>query len=43
MDGIEEITQIFQKVYEESIADIFMIRALNIISLVEYLCIQNAY
>lgn len=43
MDKIEEITQILQKVYEESIADIFMIRVLGIKSLAEYLCIQNAY
>lgn len=37
MNRIEEITQILQKVYEESIADIFMIQVLNIKSLAEYL------
>lgn len=38
-----DITFILQKVYEESIADIFMTQALEIDSLTEYLQIQSAY
>lgn len=42
-DKTREITDILQKVYEESIADIFMIQVLEIDSLTEYLQIQSAY
>ncbi|MDE6749948.1 MAG: hypothetical protein K2K21_12940 [Lachnospiraceae bacterium] len=38
-----DITSILQKVYEESIADIFMAQVLEIDSLTEYLQIQSAY
>lgn len=43
MASLEEIAAILQKVFEEAIADIFMIRILEIKDLIEYLQIQNAY
>lgn len=43
LNKIEEISEILQKIYEESIADIFMIHILGIVDLEEYLWIQHAY
>lgn len=43
LSALEEIADILQKVYEEAIADIFMIRVLGIDNLNEYLRIQHAY
>ena len=43
LNKIEEIAVILQKIYEESIADIFMIHILGITDLDEYLQIQHAY
>ncbi len=43
LNKIEEIAVILQKIYEESIADIFMIYILGINDLDEYLRIQYAY
>lgn len=40
---MERITTIMQNVFEESIADIFMIRVLDITDLDRYLCIQKQY
>lgn len=40
---IGDITRFLQKIYEESIADIFMAQVLEIDSLTEYLQIQYAY
>lgn len=42
-DLIQEVTDNLQKIYEESIADIYMIQVLQINSLTEYLHIQSAY
>lgn len=43
LSSTRDITLILQKVYEESIADIFMTQILQIDSLTEYLQIQSAY
>lgn len=43
MDSLEDIAVILQKIYEEAMADIFMIHILGIDDLNEYLRIQYAY
>ena len=43
LNKVEDLSVILQKIYEESIADIFMIHVLGIDDLDEYLRIQHAY